>query len=81
MLNGKYGTPPDFTCKYCCNWSFETNPIKTNEVGEVMHLQQMNLGPKEFPEYYPDPSDMIPPMPEGRRVGQLHYPPVRLSME
>ena len=81
MLNGNYGTPPDFTCKSCCNWSFETNPIKTNEDGELVHLQQMDPGPKKFPEYYPDPSDTIPPMPEGRRVGQSHYPPVRLSTE
>ena len=46
-----------------------------------MHLQQMDPGPKKFPEYYPDPSNKIPPMTEGRRVGQSHYPPVRLSTE
>ena len=81
MLEGDYGTPPDFTCESCCNWSFETNPTKTNEDGQVMHLQQMDPGPKKFPKYYPDPSDNIPPMPKGRGVGQSHYPPVRLSTE
>ena len=61
MLNGNYGTPLDFTCESCCNWSFETNPTKNNEDGQVMNLQQMDPGPKRFAEYYPDPSDTIPP--------------------
>ena len=81
MLDGDYGTPPDFTCESCCNWSFETNPTKTNEDGQVVHLQEMDPGPAKFPKSYPDASDDIPPMPQGRRVGQSHYPPVRLSTE
>ena len=84
MLGGDY-IEPNHTCNSCCNWSFETKPVRTEEGGHAVNLQEADTGPAKFPRSYPDSrhnGTSVPPMPEGRRVTQAkHLPPVRLSKE
>ena len=59
------------------------DPSRNNQDGQVVHLQEMDLGPENYPRSYPESLDgdkSIAPMPVGRSVELSHLPPVRLSI-
>jgi hypothetical protein len=66
----------DYGCNNCCNWSFETNPVKSiNGVRTKLQnsIKPANNYPKTYPENAPEG------MPEGREAGLKFLPPVKLS--
>ena len=83
MLDGN-SSHHDDRCNSCCNWSLKTNPTRVDSEGRVEKLQNMDRGPKEFPQSYPVPTEvdgvMVPAMPKGRTIEDRgRFPPVQLS--
>jgi len=66
----------DYGCNNCCNWSFETNPVKSID-GVRTKLQNSIKPGKDYPKTYPE--NAPEGMPEGREAGLVFLPPVRLS--
>ena len=75
---------PASTCNSCCDWSFETNPMRTGADGSLLPLQHSDPAPDKYPATYPKEADVpvgveVPPMPEGRTAGLKHLSPIKQS--